>query len=516
MNHTIIRTSLVWAAIVLLVVAAFVYKDRKTSPHPESVTTLQPVAVGSAQGATSAIGTASSLPLPLAPVELTAEQQQAIGLTTGTVEYKNLAGEVDATGTVAMDERLVSYVQVRFTGYIREVFANATYQYVNRGKPLFTIYSPDLYATEQEYLQARQNENSLGRSAVEGVAQTSTDLAQAAEQRLRLWNLPEETLKRIERERKPEAEVTIYSPVSGYITERTAVPNLYVDPSTRLYTLADLSHVWINAQVFQDDLGRLMPGDRAEITLDAYPTRKFNGRIDEVLPQVDLTTRTASVRIALSNPGLLLKPGMFVNAKLFSSAFSGLSVPASAVFNTGTRQLVFVVASDGSLHPQDVVLGPRSGDSQIIMKGLSPRQKIVTSANFLLDSESQLQAAAAGLTGSSTQAASPAQPSANIGFTTDPNPPRKGNNRFRVHLADSKGQPVAGASVSVVFYMPAMPAMGMSAMRTAVNLSDRGNGIYEGTGALDSGGTWQVTVTVTKAGKTMGSKQLSVNATGGM
>lgn len=517
MNRTVVRTSFVWAVVVLAVVAAFVYKDRKPASGTEPGTTVQPLAAGSAQEATNAsTAAANSMPMPLAPVQLTSDQQRAIGLTTGTAEYKDLTGELDATGTVAVDERLISYVQVRFTGYIRKVSANATYQYVRRGQPLFTIYSPELYATEQDYLQARRDEKMLAHSAVEGVAQTSTDLAQAAEQRLRLWNLPDETLKSIERERKPEAEVTIYSPASGYITERAALPNLYVDPSTRLYTLADLSHVWVDAQVFQDDLGRVRPGDRAEITSDAYPTRTFTGRVEEILPQVDMTTRTAKVRIALSNPGILLKPGMFVNVRLRSSALSGLSVPASAVFNTGTRQLVFVVAGDGSFHPQDVVLGPRTDDSQIVVKGLSPHERIVTSANFLLDSDSQLQASAAGPTQSAAQVASTTQPSANILFTTDPIPPRKGSNTFRVRLADSKGQPITGAGISVVFYMPAMPAMGMSAMRAAASLSDRGNGTYEGSADLDSGGTWQVTITATKDGKAIAMKQLSVNATGGM
>ena len=161
-----------------------------------------------------------------------------------------------------------------------------------------------------------------------------------------------------------------------------------------LYTVADLSRVWVNAQVFQNDVGRVKPGDNAAITVDAYPNRTFSGRIEEILPQVDMTTRTVKVRLAISNPGVKLKPGMFVNVNLQSALGRQLVVPASAVFQTGTRQLVFVDHGNGSLEPKDVVLGPRVGDDFVVLKGLKAGQQIVTSANFLLDSESQLQAAA--------------------------------------------------------------------------------------------------------------------------
>lgn len=490
---------------------------------------VQPVASGPtsemAKPASSMPGMSmpESKETPLVPVQLTPERMQSIGVKTGTVEYKQLSDDIRATGTVDIDERLLSYVQVRFPGYIRKVFANATYQYVRKGDPLFTVYSPDLVATQQEYLLAQQNQKILQSSTVDGVAAGAATLSSAAEQRLEQWDVPQSELDKLKETGKPVTNLTIYSPASGYITERNAVPNLYVEPSTRLYTVADLSRIWVNAQIFQDDIGRLKPGDRAAVTVDSYPGRTFSGAIEEILPQVDMATRTVRVRLAIANPGLKLKPGMFVNVDVKSSLGRQLVVPASAVFQSGTRQLVFLNHGNGSLEPKEIVVGPRVGDDFVVLKGLEAHQSIVTSANFLIDSESQLQAAAgsfvppppgAGSNASPATAPSPAQ--INVDFTTDPNPPNRGNNTFRVRLAGAGNAPISGAAVTATFYMAAMPAMGMASMNTSTTLTDKGNGLYEGNGSLGSGGTWQVTITVQKGGQIIAIKQLRVNVEGGM
>ncbi|MGI9075445.1 MAG: efflux RND transporter periplasmic adaptor subunit [Bryobacteraceae bacterium] len=240
---------------------------------------------------------------------------QSIGVETGTVEWKQVSDDIRATGTVDVDERLISYVQVRFSGYIRKVFANATYQYVKKGEPLLTIYSPELLAAQNEYLLARRDELTLGRSSVDGVAAGAAALTAAAEARLRQWDIPQDEIAAMKQTGKPTADLIINSPVTGYITERNALPNLYVEPTTRLYAIADLSRIWVYAQVFQDDVGRLKPNDPVQITLDAYPGRTFRGRIESILPQVDLATRTVRVRLEIPNPDLKLKPGMFVNAE---------------------------------------------------------------------------------------------------------------------------------------------------------------------------------------------------------
>jgi Cu(I)/Ag(I) efflux system membrane fusion protein/cobalt-zinc-cadmium efflux system membrane fusion protein len=286
--------------------------------------------------------------------------------------------------------------------------------------------------------------------------------------------------------------------------------------------VADLSQVWVNAQIFQDDIGRLKPGDSVAITVDSYPGRTFYGHIEEILPQVDMATRTVSVRLAIANPGLKLKPGMFVNVDVKSSLGRQLVVPASAVFQSGTRQLVFLNQGNGSLEPREITVGPRVGDDFVVVKGLDAHQSIVTSANFLIDSESQLQAAAGSFVppppgaGANSSPANAPSTQVNIDFTTDPNPPNKGNNVFRVRLTGPGNSPVTGASVTVTFYMAAMPTMGMAAMNATATLTDKGNGLYEGSGTLGSGGTWEVNITVQKNGQTIATKQLRVNATGGM
>jgi RND family efflux transporter MFP subunit len=529
MNKYVLRTSLVWIIVLAAIAGIWAYRS-----HPIKLPTamkmpmsgdMQPVASGPSSTADEPKPSMPDMKMdaPLVPVQLTPERMQSIGVQTGTVEYKQLNDDIRATGTVDINERLLSYVQVRFPGYIRKVFANATYQYVRKGEPLFTIYSPDLVATQQEYLLARQNQKIMSASTIDGVADGAATLSSAAEQRLQQWDIPESEIAKLKETGKPVTDLTINSPVEGYITERNALPNMYAEPSTKLYTVADLSRVWVYAQVFQDDIGRIKPGDTAQTTVDSYPGRTFSGQIEEILPQVDMTTRTVRVRLVMSNTGLKLKPGMFVNVDLKTSLGRQLVVPASAVFQSGTRQLVFLNHGNGSLEPKEITIGPRVVDDFVVLKGLKAHESIITSASFLIDSESQLQAAAGsfvppppGAGGNVSTANAPAAAQANIDFTTDPNPPQKGSNIFRVKLTNADGSPTVGADVTAIFYMAAMPAMGMAAMNTTTKLIDKGNGMYEGSGSLGSGGTYQVTISAQKNGQTIATKQLRVNATGGM
>jgi RND family efflux transporter MFP subunit len=529
MNQYVLRTALVWIAILAVLAGIWVYRSH-LAKEPRTMNMamsadMQPVASGPPPGANE---TAQSMPgtkmeTPLVPVQLTPERMQSIGVRTGSVEYKQLRDDVRATGTVDINERLLSYVQVRFPGYIRKVFANATYQYVRKGEPLFTIYSPDIVATQREYLLARQNQEALSASTVDGVASGAGSLSTAAEQRLEQWDVPQSEIAKLKETGRPIADLTINSPVAGYIIERNALPNMYVEPSSRLYAVADLSRVWVYAQIFQNDVGRVKPGDTTQITVDSYLGRIFSGRIEEILPQVDMAARTVRVRLAIVNPELKLKPGMFVNVDLKANMGRQLVIPASAAFQSGTRQLVFLNHGNGSLEPKEITTGARVGDDFIVLKGLQPHQSLVTSANFLIDSESQLQAAAGsfappppGAGANARPANAPATAQANVDFVTEPNPPQKGSNVFRVKLMGTNGTPTTGADVTVTFYMAAMPAMGMAAMNTTSKLTDRGNGLYEGTSSLGSGGTWRVTISVQRNGRLIVSKQLRVNATGGM
>jgi Cu(I)/Ag(I) efflux system membrane fusion protein/cobalt-zinc-cadmium efflux system membrane fusion protein len=457
---------------------------------------------------------------PLGPVQLSPQRMQSIGVKIGTVELKNIHEAIRATGDVEVDEQRLAYVQVRFPGWIQKVYANAAYQYVRKGQPLFTIYSPDLVTTEREYLLARQSNSELAGSTVPGVAAGSSSLLAGAVERLKQWNIPPREIDQLESSGQVQREIEIDSPFSGYITERNALPNLYVQPETRLYTLADLSTVWVYAQVFETDLGKVRAGEPALVRVDAYPSRSFAGHVEQVLPQVDLNTRTARVRLVFPNPDLKLMPGMFVNVALSVPLGRQLVIPASAVLHSGSRQIVFVDHGGGYLEPRELELGSRAGDDYVVLRGVKATERVVTSANFLIDSESQLQAAIGSFeppppgSGAAAAVNSPAN-AANVEFTTAPSPPHKGENTFRVTLS-SNGAPVTGAEVAVTFFMPAMPAMGMSAMRMVSKLTDKGGGNYEGQGKLESGGTWQVTIVAQRNGQTIASKALSVNAEGGM
>jgi len=505
--------------IVLAVVLGGLWLRHRAGKPMADAETRPPNSLAQDSMATSMAAPPASTEVPLVPVQISPQRLQSIGVKTGRVESKVVEDEIRVTGNVAVDETRLSSVQVRYSGYIQKVFADATYQYLQKGQPLFSIYSPDVVATEHEYLVARQNQQRVAQSRVPGVTEGADSLLDAARERLKQWGVPQREIARLESTGEVQQELEVDSPVSGYITERNALPNLTVQPETRLYTVADLSMVWVLAEVFQNDLGRIKIGDRATLTVDTYPRRVFEGRVNFVYPQVDMTTRTARARLIFSNAGLKLSPGMFVNATLKVSMGKQLVIPATGVLQSGTRQVVFVSRGDGYIEPREVQLGSRAGNNFIVLKGLKEGEEIVTSANFLIDSESQLQAALGSFVppppGAGAAGAINA-PQAKVELTTEPDPPHKGANTVLVKLTDASGGPISGAEVSVTFSMPAMPAMGMAAMRTQVSLTEKGNGRYEGAGQLESGGTWQVTIAAKKNGQIVARKQLSVNVTGGM
>jgi RND family efflux transporter MFP subunit len=459
----------------------------------------------------------------LAPIHLTPERRQMIGLKFATVVRKDVRDRLEATGNIETDERLQGYVQTRFAGWIEQVFANSTYQYVRRGQPLFTIYSPDLVSTESEYLLAIDARKRVKDSTVSDVTTDASSLVDSAAERLKLWGVSPREIARLQRERSVRRAVEIDSPMSGYIVERNALPNMYVQPDTRLFTITDLSKVWIYAAVFQDEIGKVRPGDLATVTVDAYPGRSFNGRVDFIQPQIDPMTRTARVRCEFSNSKGQLLPGMFAHVALDLPMGEQIVIPDTAILRTGTHNVAFIDRGDGYLAPAEIELGPHVGDEFIVLKGLSPGQQIVSSANFLIDSESQLQAAAgafvppppgvgANAGGQSVQTI----PQASIEFTSDPNPLARGHNKVIVTLRDSKGAAISGAQVTLSFYMAAMPAMGMATMRAQGPAYDQRNGTYAANLELPSGGTWSLTITASKEGHPIATKQVDVSAGGSM
>jgi RND family efflux transporter MFP subunit len=511
-------------SVCVLLAATLSYVFMHRSPAALPVSAQDPVVARGPEMTSKSMQPGGSAPAgsepALAPVQLSPQRLQEIGVTTATVTFKDVNNNLSVPGNVDIDEERLSYVQTRFPGWIQNVFANATYQYVRKGQRLFTIYSPDIVSSEQEYLLARQNQKAFAPDAHGMAAQEGGWLMKAAEERLRQYGIPAQEMTNLEQSGKVQRDIAIESPVSGYITERNALPNAYAQPETKLYTIADLSTVWVYANVSQSDVGRLKPGNSALVTVDAYPGRRFNGRIDQILPQVDPVTRTVRVRLVFRNPSVALKPGMYVNVAIAVPLGRQLVIPASAVLQGGARAIAFINHGNGNLEPRFIETGLQLNDSVVVLKGLRAGEQVVSSANFLVDSEAQLQAAMGAFAPTPTQPgananAAPA-PQMRIDLSTEPSPPRKGANTVRVKVTGSDGKAVSGAQVKATFFMPAMPAMGMAASRAEAALAEKGNGLYEGPLQLESGGGWKVTVTVRRGGQPVTTNQFSLSATGGM
>jgi RND family efflux transporter MFP subunit len=523
MNEQSYRRAFGVAIVICLVLAAALGFELLHRYHTTEPGELDPVVARGPAASEKALARNSSQDNSapaLTPVQLSPQRLQAVGVKTDNVMLREINDQLRVPGNVELNEQRVAYVQTRFTGWIQKVFASATYQYVRKGQPLFTVYSPDLVSTEQEYLLAKQNQHSFSQDMHSTAGKEGDWLVQAASDRMRQFGVPASEITRLEQTGKVQHDIEIDSPVSGYITERNALPNQYVQADTKLYTIAGLSTAWVYANVSQADVGRLKPGDRATVTVDAYPGRQFTGRIDQILPQVDPMTRTVRVRLVLSNPGVVLKPGMYVNVSINVPFGPQLVIPSSGVLQSGTRQIAFVDHGEGYIEPREIEVGPRVGDHMVVLKGLRNGERIVSSANFLVDSEAQLQAALGSFAppppgGAAATMKTPAEQIA-IDVSTEPSPPHKGSNTIRVKVETSAGKAVVGAQVWVTFFMPAMPAMGMSAVRTVATLSEKGNGLYAAPFQLQTGGTWQVTISVQRNGQMIGTKQASVNATGGM
>lgn len=511
-------------SVCVLLAATLLYIFMHRNPAALAVSSQDPVVARGPEMTSKPMQPGDAAPAgtepALATVQLSPQRLQEIGVTTATVTFKDVNDDLSVPGNVDIDEEKLSYVQTRFPGWIQDVSANATYQYVRKGQRLFTIYSPDIVSSEQEYLLAKKNQKAFAPDANGMAAQEGDWLMKAAEERLRRFGIPAQEIANLEQSGKVQRNIAIDSPTSGYIIERNALLNAYVQPETKLYTIADLSTVWVYANVFQSDVGRLKPGDPARVSVDAYPGRRFNGRIDQILPQVDPVTRTVRVRLVFRNPGVVLKPGMYVNVAIAVPLGRQLVIPASAVLQTGARAIAFVNHGNGNLEPRVIETGLQLDDSAVVLKGLRVGEQVVSSANFLVDSEAQLQAAMGAFAPTPPQpgvgaSAAPAQ-QIQIGLSTQPSPPRKGANTVRIKLTGPDGKAVPGAQVKATFFMPAMPAMGMAASRAVATLADKGNGLYEGPLQLETGGAWKVTVTVQRGGQPITTKQFSLNATGDM
>ena len=339
---------------------------------------------------------AADEPTPANQVKISIDKVQKMGVRTEAVQLRSMDRSIRAAGRVEPDERRIFMIAPKFEGYVERLHVNVTGQPVSKGQPLFEVYSPELVSLQREYAIAAQGVVTL--KGADSPAQLGmARLVESSLQRLKNWDISEEQVKALVASGETKRTMTFRSPVSGIVTEKKAVQGMRFMPGEALYQVSDLSAVWVVADVAEQDIGLVRTGSKASIKINAYPDKTFEGKVTYVYPTLKVETRTVQVRVELANPGLLLKPAMFAQVELPVSARGQvLTVPVSAVIDSGTRQIVLVQLGAGRFEPRSVLLGERSDDHVVVREGLTEGELVVTAANFLIDAESNLKAAIGG------------------------------------------------------------------------------------------------------------------------
>ncbi len=339
----------------------------------------------------------STRQVPPGTVMITPQKQQLIGVQTAKVERKPIRRTIRTVAQIQADETKIAHIHVKVNGWIDQVYVDFIGKQVNKGEPLFTLYSPDLVSTQQEYLIARRGQNVLASSPYPEVSQGAASLLRAARDRLRLWDISDEQIKKLDETGEVSRTLTLYSPIDGFVLDRKAFPQVAVTPDMDLYTVADFSSVWAVADVYEYEVPYVRVGQQAEMSLDYLPGKAYAGKVTYIYPQVDPQTRTVKVRLELANSRFELKPQMYAQVQLSVDYGNQTVVPKDAVLDSGTQQTVFVVRPNGYFEPRQIQVGARLDDQVIVLSGLHRGETIVTSGNFLIDSESRLKNAMAGM-----------------------------------------------------------------------------------------------------------------------
>lgn len=403
------------AALVIGVAAtlAAVRLRRGPSPGPAAVTT----AAESAQ-AMPGLDRAATPPKPKGTgdkaVFISAARQQLIGVRTAEVEHRALETTIRTVGVLAYDETRVAEVHTKISGWIQSVTVDFVGKNVRRGQPLFTVYSPELVSTQKEYLLALKAQAQLGASRFEETRSGAGTLLAATRERLRLWDITDAQVTQLEQSGEPRKSVTVYSPFTGIVLERKAFPGQYVTPEMNAFTIADLSTIWVIGQIFEYELPLVKLGQDAQIELPYGGARRtLSGRISYVYPEVDPTTRRVKVRIELKNPLLQFKPESYVTVVIHSASGHLLAIPREAVIDTGARRYAIVALGNGYFEPRAITVGEPVNDFYPVLTGVSAGDRVVTSAQFLIDSETNLEVAMkamANMPGMETSGDAPKKP----------------------------------------------------------------------------------------------------------
>jgi len=337
--------------------------------------------------------------MPPGTIHINPEKQQLIGVQYARVALRPLTRTIRAVGRLTYDETKITHIHTKFDGWLDKVYVDFTGQLIRKGQPLFTVYSPDLVSTEQEYLIAKRAHKYLSDAPYAEVAEGANSLLDSARERLKLWDISDAQIAELDKTGKVQRDLTMYSPVNGFVLERKAFENVRVTPDMDLYTIADLSTVWANAEIYEYEVPYVRLGQTAIMQLSYYPGETFRGKVTYIYPQLDATTRTVKVRLEFPNPEFKLKPDMYADVQLQIDYGTRLVVPQDAVLDSGTEQVVFVARGKGYFEPRKVEVGPKVDDTVVILSGLKAGETIVSSGNFLVDSESRLKTAIGQMAG---------------------------------------------------------------------------------------------------------------------
>ena len=329
-------------------------------------------------------------------VQISPERQQLIGVRIGTVEKRPLKKVIRTNGRVEFDEKRLATISPKIGGWIEELYVDFTGAPVKKGAPLLTLYSPELVSTQEEYLSALRARQELAASPYPEVAASGNALVESARRRLRLWDISEEQIRELEQTGQVRKSLTLYSPYGGIVLEKMAFKGMRVEPGMALYKLADLSVVWLIADIYEYELPLIRLGQQASINLSYLPGEAFTGKAVFIYPYLDAQTRTARVRFEFANPRGTLKPEMYAGVEITIRLGDKVTVPEGAIIDTGIRKVAIVDKGSGYFEPRDVKLGTKAGDHYEVLDGLKVGERVVTSANFLIDSESKLKEAVGG------------------------------------------------------------------------------------------------------------------------
>ena len=471
----------------------------------------RPATAAQSERAEKQEGTQPGTTVQLSPAEIT-----AAGVQVAEVRTAALKTNIDAFGRVEQPESQLAAVSARIGGRIDKLYVQYTGERVRRGQAVADVYSPEVATAVEEYRLAAENRNQLHQSDDAFARQQADALVEASQRKLELWGISAKQINAPETSGIPH--VTIYAYAAGTVVDRKVTQGQYVNAGDTLFTVADLSQVWIKADVYEEQLPQIRQGQEVDITAESVPNKTLRGHVEFIEPSASPQTRTVPVHVHLANPGMRLLPGMFVNATFISRAAQpSIVVPRSAVLDTGTRKIVYLARPEGVFEAREVQVGAPTEDLYPVSGGLALGDKVVLNGNFLIDSQAHLSSGMSGLYGGSkefaggqqAQAASPSATNksaetttAKIDFHSDADPLKAGeDNLFHVNLTDANGKPIPDARVMVTFIMPAMPAMGMAEMKSSFELPwMAAHQMYMGKGQPPMAGSWTVLVEARRNG----------------